>query len=200
MTMACNPSDRKSSFASFINCNTGNKPLGSGSVELAPMGKDTSPHLNGGWTDEDPRLSHEACVLGSFYVFLCPTTIFLPLSDSPTCAVARRACSSPTTPKVLQKIITETMADTTAPTAASEPLPEELSQREKTEMLADEDPLLISQSLTYVTDDGSVLHSFQSAPFSTGRSCMLLQHWCLALLTQPYCTDQPHSYILLSHF
>ena len=38
----------------------------------------------------------------------------------------------------------------------------------KTEMLADEDPLLISQSLTYVTDDGSILHSFQSAPFSTG--------------------------------
>lgn len=35
-------------------------------------------------------------------------------------------------------------------------------------MLADEDPLLISQSLTYVTDDGSTLHSFHSAPFSIG--------------------------------
>jgi hypothetical protein len=32
--------------------------------------------------------------------------------------------------------------------------------------ILDEDPLLISQTLTYVTDDGSVLHSFQSAPFS----------------------------------
>mmetsp|Transcript_16612 Transcript_16612/g.45990 ORF Transcript_16612/g.45990 Transcript_16612/m.45990 type:complete len:275 (-) Transcript_16612:418-1242(-) len=32
--------------------------------------------------------------------------------------------------------------------------------------LVDEDPLLISQTLTYVTDDGSVLHSFQSSPFS----------------------------------
>eukprot|EP00977_Amphora_coffeiformis_P028048 scaffold34685_cov183-Amphora_coffeaeformis.AAC.28 len=55
--------------------------------------------------------------------------------------------------------------------APSEPLPEEtpaLTAQQKVEMLADEDPLLISQSLTYVTDDGSVLHSFQSAPFSTG--------------------------------
>jgi hypothetical protein len=36
------------------------------------------------------------------------------------------------------------------------------------EHIVDEDPLLISQSLTYVTDDGSVLHSFQSASFSWG--------------------------------
>jgi hypothetical protein len=34
--------------------------------------------------------------------------------------------------------------------------------------IIDEDPLLISQSLTYVTDDGSILHSFQSSPFSWG--------------------------------
>jgi hypothetical protein len=34
--------------------------------------------------------------------------------------------------------------------------------------IVDEDPLLISQSLTYVTDDGSVLHTFQSSPFSWG--------------------------------
>jgi len=34
--------------------------------------------------------------------------------------------------------------------------------------IVDEDPLLISQSLTYVTDDGSVLHSFRSSPFSWG--------------------------------
>lgn len=47
-----------------------------------------------------------------------------------------------------------------------------LTQQEKALMLADEDPLLISQSLTYVTDDGSVLHSFQSSPYSTGTS-----HW-----------------------
>ena len=36
-------------------------------------------------------------------------------------------------------------------------------------MLADEDPLLISQSLTYVTDDGGILHSFQSAPLSASE-------------------------------
>jgi hypothetical protein len=42
-----------------------------------------------------------------------------------------------------------------------------LTQQQKAEMFADEDPLLISQSLTYVTDDGSVLHSFQSAPYAT---------------------------------
>lgn len=35
--------------------------------------------------------------------------------------------------------------------------------------IVDEDPLLISQSLTYVTDDGSVLHSFRSSPFSMGK-------------------------------
>ena len=45
---------------------------------------------------------------------------------------------------------------------------QQLSQKEKEIMLADEDPLLISQSLTYVTDDGEILHSFYSAPFSTG--------------------------------
>jgi hypothetical protein len=51
------------------------------------------------------------------------------------------------------------------PTASDPPITKE----QQTEMLADEDPLLISQSLTYVTDDGSVLHSFQSAPFSTSE-------------------------------
>lgn len=43
-------------------------------------------------------------------------------------------------------------------------------QQRKAEMMADEDPLLISQSLTYVTDDGGILHSFQSSPFSFGTS------------------------------
>ena len=31
-------------------------------------------------------------------------------------------------------------------------------------------PLLIAQTLTYVTDDGSVLLSFTSAPFSFGEN------------------------------
>ena len=35
--------------------------------------------------------------------------------------------------------------------------------------IVDEDPLLISQSLTYVTDDGSVLHSFRSSSFSMSK-------------------------------
>ena len=33
-----------------------------------------------------------------------------------------------------------------------------------------DDPLLIAQTLTYVTDDGSVLLSFTSAPFSFGEN------------------------------
>ena len=37
-----------------------------------------------------------------------------------------------------------------------------------------DDPLLIAQTLTYVTDDGSVLLSFTSAPFSFGE---LLAFW-----------------------
>lgn len=43
------------------------------------------------------------------------------------------------------------------------------SDEQNTEMIADEDPLLISQSLTYVTDDGGILHSFRSARLSTGE-------------------------------
>ncbi len=31
-----------------------------------------------------------------------------------------------------------------------------------------DDPLLIAQTLTYVTDDGSVIMSYSSAPFSFG--------------------------------
>jgi hypothetical protein len=42
-------------------------------------------------------------------------------------------------------------------------------QQQKAAMLADEDPLLISQSLTYVTDDGSTLHTFHAAPLSNGK-------------------------------
>jgi len=44
------------------------------------------------------------------------------------------------------------------------------AKKQQQEMMLDEDPLLISQTLTYVTDDGSVLHSFQSSPFSFGTS------------------------------
>lgn len=49
-----------------------------------------------------------------------------------------------------------------------------ISQQQKAAMLADEDPLLISQSLTYVTDDGSTLHTFHAAPLSNGKQ----EHWC----------------------
>jgi hypothetical protein len=53
-------------------------------------------------------------------------------------------------------------------TVAATDLAAVAQQQQKAEMIADEDPLLISQSLTYVTDDGGTLHSFQSAPFSHG--------------------------------
>jgi hypothetical protein len=43
-------------------------------------------------------------------------------------------------------------------------------EKHQAAMLDGEDPLLISQSLTYVTDDGETLHSFNSAPLSTGKS------------------------------
>ena len=50
----------------------------------------------------------------------------------------------------------------------------ELNREDRTQPMLhsselDEDPLLIAQTLTYVTDDGSVVLSFQSAPFSLGR-------------------------------
>jgi len=41
-------------------------------------------------------------------------------------------------------------------------------------MMSDEDPLLISQSLTYVTDDGSVLHSFKASPLSSSFKAQML--------------------------
>jgi hypothetical protein len=61
-----------------------------------------------------------------------------------------------------------------AAAASSETL-EAQQKKQQQEMMLDEDPLLISQTLTYVTDDGSVLHSFQSAAFSFGT----VQHWFL---------------------
>jgi hypothetical protein len=43
------------------------------------------------------------------------------------------------------------------------------TQQRQQEVDVNEDPLLIAQTLTYVTDDGSVLASFQSAPASWGK-------------------------------
>ena len=37
-----------------------------------------------------------------------------------------------------------------------------------------DDPLLIAQTLTYVTDDGSVLLSFTPAPFSFSEYCICI--------------------------
>ena len=47
------------------------------------------------------------------------------------------------------------------------------SQR-KQEVDIHEDPLLIAQTLTYVTDDGSVVFSFESAPASWGKCIALV--------------------------
>lgn len=63
------------------------------------------------------------------------------------------------------------------PLSNSGPMDTSLNRTQSREMvddmhhphIVDEDPLLISQTLTYVTDDGSVVHSFQSAPFSWGK-------------------------------
>ncbi|CAB9523226.1 expressed unknown protein [Seminavis robusta] len=65
------------------------------------------------------------------------------------------------------------MADTTTPVDAPvvssvPPALDAQQKKQQQEMMLDEDPLLISQTLTYVTDDGSVLHSFQSSSFSFG--------------------------------
>ena len=70
----------------------------------------------------------------------------------------------------LDHSFTMTEPSTTAPVSSSTHSSQLTAQQQKVEMIADEDPLLISQSLTYVTDDGSVLHSFQSAPYSFGAS------------------------------
>lgn len=51
---------------------------------------------------------------------------------------------------------------------AAPPNSENTSQPMLQSLEPDEDPLLIAQTLTYVTDDGSVVLSFQSAPFSLG--------------------------------
>jgi len=72
-------------------------------------------------------------------------------------------------------VLTTTMADMREePLDPSDPI----AAQQKAAMLADEDPLLISQSLTYVTDDGETLHSFQSAPFSTGTT-FIAEQYCV---------------------
>lgn len=37
------------------------------------------------------------------------------------------------------------------------------------QIMIDDDPLMIAQTLTYVTDDGDTVLTFHSAPFSTGE-------------------------------
>ena len=63
------------------------------------------------------------------------------------------------------------MASTEDPKPAATDLP--TSQSTAQPMILsnelDEDPLLIAQTLTYVTDDGSVIRSFLSAPLSLGK-------------------------------
>ena len=74
-----------------------------------------------------------------------------------------------------------------APAASSQTL-EAQQKKQQQEMMLDEDPLLISQTLTYVTDDGSVLHSFQSAAFSFGTESIgcLCSHMAVGLAQHGY--------------
>ena len=67
----------------------------------------------------------------------------------------------------------ETTMITTDESKQAEPNSENKTQPMLHSTELDEDPLLIAQTLTYVTDDGSVVLSFQSAPFSLGR----FEHW-----------------------
>lgn len=67
----------------------------------------------------------------------------------------------------------KTNGKTMAAEAAADATVDLKTKQQQQLMLADEDPLLISQSLTYVTDDGGTLHSFQSAPLSTSTSFSL---------------------------
>lgn len=72
--------------------------------------------------------------------------------------------------------MTDNKDNTLLPTSNIDNSPGKMLQRTRSQEMVDElhnhivdeDPLLISQSLTYVTDDGSVLHSFRSASFSWG--------------------------------
>ena len=46
---------------------------------------------------------------------------------------------------------------------------QEQQNQQQMNVIDHEDPLLIAQSLTYITDDGSVVVSFAAAPFSFGE-------------------------------
>ena len=49
-------------------------------------------------------------------------------------------------------------------------------QHEPTEqVMIEDDPLMIAQTLTYVTDDGDTILTFNSAPLSTGEQCSILR-------------------------
>jgi hypothetical protein len=96
------------------------------------------------------------------------------------------------------------MASSAAPVEepSESSLPEPTIQQ-KAEMMADEDPLLISQSLTYVTDDGGILHSFQSAQFSTGKHtqrCVENNAYDAAELTRLFVVAIQDSKFLLSYW
>jgi hypothetical protein len=55
-----------------------------------------------------------------------------------------------------------------------------------------DDPLLIAQTLTYVTDDGSVLLSFTSAPFSFGEFVLVVfAGWAQECSTPLFCLLSP---------
>ncbi len=62
--------------------------------------------------------------------------------------------------------MTVKIMETAAETAGKE---DSSMQRTPQQMVMDEDPLLIAQTLTYVTDDNSVILSFKSAPASWGK-------------------------------
>ena len=75
-------------------------------------------------------------------------------------------------------------------------------KRQQQEMMLDEDPLLISQTLTYVTDDGSVLHSSQSPNFSFGtrRHFLFSLSRCSTLCTHHIHVTIPHHVFFLRLF
>ncbi|KAL7518051.1 hypothetical protein ACHAWX_006711 [Stephanocyclus meneghinianus] len=58
-----------------------------------------------------------------------------------------------------------------------------MQQQHPTPVVDPDDPLLIAQTLTYVTDDGSVLLSFTSAPFSFAFKLRFFLFEALFLLT-----------------
>ena len=69
----------------------------------------------------------------------------------------------------------------TTPNAAQAPTdtPKESAMQEDHQngTIDPDDPLLIAQTLTYVTDNGSIVMSYSSAPFSTCKWMDLDVHW-----------------------